>query len=246
MVHTNYINKVNFIRCGIHCHGIPFKKCSFIYIQIIRSWHLSKFRRYFIKEFPDFSNSVVVMKFIIIVHDNFFLIKSLSLEFEINEFISKFNNFIISSSLSTANFKVNFSHSRRQFFSSISYDNSSSSSVASCFFNANSNNSNSYKYNYFDCDYIYRLLHSEKHKLFSLCLRWNTNGWNYEKGDCIEYFNSLFKPLFLCFQETENGNDLSSNYPLKVILLNYKYICKRTDTFIPSLRGLFLFYHRSI
>ena len=32
MVHTNYINKVNFIRRGIRCHGIPFKKCSLIYI----------------------------------------------------------------------------------------------------------------------------------------------------------------------------------------------------------------------
>ena len=88
MVHTNYINKVNFIRCGIHCHGIPFKKCSFIYIQIIRSWHLSKFRRYLTKKFPDFSNSVVAVKHIITVHDNFFIIKSLSSSSKINEFIS--------------------------------------------------------------------------------------------------------------------------------------------------------------
>jgi len=89
-------------------------------------------------------------------------------------------------------------------------------------------------------------LHSEKHKLFSLCLSWNTNGWNYGKRDGIEYFNSLFKPLFLCFQETGNGTDLSSEYPCKVKLPNYKYFCKRADTSIPGLRGLFLFYHRSI
>jgi len=248
MVHTNYINKVNFIRRGIHCHGIPFKKCSIIYIRGIR---ISIFRRYLTKKFPDFSNSVIAVKHIITVHDNFFLIKSLSSSSEINEFISKFNNYIKSSSLSTAKFKgyshkVNFSHSRRHFFSSIYNDNSASSSAASCSFSANSNKSNSDKYNYSDPDNCYRLLHSEKHKLFSLCLSWNTNGWNYGKRDGIEYFNSLFKPLFLCFQETGNGTDLSGEYPCKVKLPNYKYFCKRADTSIPGLRGLFLFYHRSI
>jgi len=122
MLHTNYINKVNFLRRGIRCHGIPFKKCFLIYIQGILSWHLSKIRRYLTIEFPDFSNFVVAVKHIITVHDNFFLIKSLSSGSEINEFISRFNNYIINSSLSTAKFKifshkVNFSHSRRQFFS---------------------------------------------------------------------------------------------------------------------------------
>jgi len=117
MVHTYYINKVNFIRQGIGCHGIPFKKCFLVYIRGIHSWHLSKFRRYLTKKFPDFSNSVVAVKHIIIVHDNSFLIKSLSSTSEINEFISKFNNYIKSSSLFTAKFKgfshnINFSHSR--------------------------------------------------------------------------------------------------------------------------------------
>jgi len=88
---------------------------------------------------------VVSVKHIIIVHDNFFLIKSLSSGSEINEFISRFNNYIINSSLSTAKFKIinhkiNFSHSRRQFFSSISNDNSASSFVASCSYSGNSNN----------------------------------------------------------------------------------------------------------
>jgi len=43
---------------------------------------------------------------------------------------------------------------------------------------------------------------------FSFCLSWNTNGWNFvkkkkkkkKKKDNIEYFNMIFKPLFLCFQ----------------------------------------------
>jgi len=34
---------------------------------------------------------------------------------------------------------------------------------------------------------------------FSFCLSWNTNGWNCVKRDSIEYFNTIFKLLFLCF-----------------------------------------------
>jgi len=64
---------------------------------------------------------VVAVKHIITVHDNFFLVKSLSSSSEINKFISKFNYYTKCSSLSTTRFKgfshkVNFSHSRRQFF----------------------------------------------------------------------------------------------------------------------------------
>jgi hypothetical protein len=48
--------------------------------------------------------------------------------------------------------------------------------------------------------------HSNTEK-FSFCLSWNTNGWNFVKRDSIEYFNMVFKPLFLCFQETGNGTN---------------------------------------
>jgi len=126
-------------------------------------------------------------------------------------------------------------------FFSISNNNSTSSSVTSYSFSANSNNSNSDKYNYSDPDNCYRL-YSEKHKLFSLYFGCNTNGWNYGKRDGIEYFNSLFNPLFICFQETGNDTDLSGEYPCKAKLPNYKYFSKRSDTSIPkALEGCFYF-----
>jgi len=46
------------------------------------------------------------------------------------------------------------------------------------------------------------------------------------KRNSIEYFNTIFKPLFLCFQETGNGTNEARN-PCKVTLPNYKYFLKR-------------------
>jgi len=79
---------------------------------------------------------------------------------------------------------------------------------------------------------------------FFFCLRWNTNGSNFVKRDHIEYLNTIFKPLFLYFQETGNGiNDIRN--PCKVTLPNYKYFQKRMDPNTPSCRGLYLGHHVS-
>ena len=79
---------------------------------------------------------------------------------------------------------------------------------------------------------------------FSFCLSWNTNGWNFVKRDNIEYFNTIFKPLFICFQETGNGTN-EVRYLCKVTLTNYKYFLKRMDPTTPGFRGLYLGYHVS-
>jgi len=50
----------------------------------------------------------------------------------------------------------------------------------------------------------FHILTQEK---FSFCLSWDTNGWNFVKRDSIEYFNLIFKPLFLYFKETSNGTN---------------------------------------
>jgi len=250
-----YINKVNFIRRGIRCHGISLKKCYIIYIRGIRSWHLTKFRKYIKSKFPEFYDSVIAIKQVININDNFFQVKSTAPENSVKEFITKFNSLIKSSNCSFAkgkghSHKINFSHLRREFFTS-SFNNKSKSSLNNC--NDTSickSNNSSYdsNTNWFDADSneCYRLLHNKIHESISLCLSWNTNGWNFEKKDGIEYFNSLFKPIFLCFQETGNGTELTSNSPCKVYLPNYKYFCKRVDKSIPGLRGLYLFYDRSI
>jgi len=64
------------------------------------------------------------------------------------------------------------------------------------------------------------------------------------KRDSIEYFNTIFKPLFLCFQETGNGINEARN-PCKVTLPNNKYFLKRIDPTTPGCRGLYLGYHVS-
>ena len=55
-------------------------------------------------------------------------------------------------------------------------------------------------------------------KEFSLGVSWNTNGWNFDKKDSVEFFISMYKPLFLCFQETGNDSGSSSKYPCRVSL----------------------------
>jgi len=80
---------------------------------------------------------------------------------------------------------------------------------------------------------------------FTFCLSWNTNGWNHEKKDTIEYFIASFKPLFVCFQETGNGSGSTSSYPCRVSLRNYKYFFKKADNSVPGKRGLYLGFHKS-
>jgi len=64
------------------------------------------------------------------------------------------------------------------------------------------------------------------------------------KRDSIEYFNTMFKPLFICFQETGNGTNEARNL-CKVTFPNYKYFLKRMDPTTPGCRGLYLGYHVS-
>jgi len=64
------------------------------------------------------------------------------------------------------------------------------------------------------------------------------------KRDSIEYFNTIFKPFFICFQETGNDSNEARN-PCNVTLPNYKYFLKRMDPTTPGCRGLYLGYHVS-
>ena len=71
-----------------------------------------------------------------------------------------------------------------------------------------------------------------------------TNRWNFMKRDSIEYFNMIFKSLFLCFQEVGNGTN-DARIPCKVTLPKYKYFQKIMDPNTPSYRGLYLGHHVS-
>ena len=72
---------------------------------------------------------------------------------------------------------------------------------------------------------------------FLFCLSWNTNSWDFVKrnSNILSTSTPFLKPLFLCFQETDNDiND--ARYPCKVTLSNYKYFQKRMDPNTPLQR----------
>jgi len=64
------------------------------------------------------------------------------------------------------------------------------------------------------------------------------------KRDSIEYFNAIFKPLFLCFQETGYGTK-DDRFSCKLTLSNYKYFQERMDPYSPGCRGLYFGCHVS-
>jgi len=64
----------------------------------------------------------------------------------------------------------------------------------------------------------------------------------YVKRDSIEYFNTFFKPFFLCFQETGNDTNDDRN-SCKVTSPNHKYFQKRMDPNTSSCKDLYLGHH---
>jgi len=57
--------------------------------------------------------------------------------------------------------------------------------------------------NFYSCH-----LHSNS-SFFNICSSWNINSWNSEKRDGVMYLNSVFKPVCICLQETDNSKFLS-------------------------------------
>jgi len=229
MDHTNYTNKINYIRRGIRCHGIDISDTYVIFIRRIRSWTLPKFRNFLEKNFPEFNNTIVAVKHSSLLNDNLYQIKTTASEENINKFIDSFKLIIKKCSInfhrcSRKNHKPSFALIRRKLCHSKKNikDITDFSEINNSFTSKNNLNE------------------------FSFCLSWNTNGWNNKKRDGILYFFSLFKPLFVCFQETGNGTNSSNVIPCKITLPKYKYFCKRANNTIPGLRGLYIFYNRSL
>ena len=54
-------------------------------------------------------------------------------------------------------------------------------------------------------DFLYGSIYSPSTQFFNLCVSWNINGQNTEKGDDIRYFNEIFKPICICLQEVGNS-----------------------------------------
>ena len=239
-----YIKNKNYIVRGSRCYGIPIDDTRLIYIRGIHSWPMGKLRSFLESQLQhDLLNTILSIRRITNLNDNFFKIKVLASESTttniINFFQSKLQHISIAQlTCSRKNHKTTLSSQRTNMLINSDLHNSSTNSVYSQPTSSasllHSNNTISQQSN---------VLNQSDN--FSFCLSWNTDGWNHGKKDSIKYFIAIYKPLFLCFQETGNGSGSNSRYPCKISIPNYKYFFKKADDSIPGKRGLFLGYHKS-
>jgi len=270
---SDYCKGVNFINRGSRCYGIPLEETALFYIRYLCSWPIKKMWKFLERYFTDVEVSVASIKRITNSNDTFIKIKICGSSDEINKaheiLVKKLKKASVSIlKVSRRNHKYNFSSLRRMQSGSSNIDmsnnyidsnqNNAACSSSSTNLTSNSNytissisrNDNSLIQQHFisntDCNYsVYSNTSAFNSNTFPFCLSWNTNGWNFEKRDSIEYFISIYKPLFLCFQETGNGSGSNSNYPCWVRLKNFKHFFKKAEPEIPGKRGLYLGYHNS-
>ena len=255
---TNYIRNKNYILRGSRCYGIPLDNTRLIYIRGVNSWSLENMRLFLKTHLKDQYNNILSVRRITNFNDNFFKIKVLANDDTIKIFTDIFKSTRQSISVthfkcSNRNHKYSFSSLKKklQFSSNSSSSSSINLNISTPSFSSNapsnfecqlpSTDSNTHPQNCTNncsnsCDHD---------NSFPFCLSWNTDGWNHNKRDSIEFFIAMYKPLFLCFQETGNGTGSNGHYPCRVCLPNYRYFFKKADDSIPGKRGLYLGYHKS-
>ncbi|OUM62653.1 hypothetical protein PIROE2DRAFT_20786, partial [Piromyces sp. E2] len=261
MVNSKLLKSIKnrkYFNRGNRCYGIPLTSLCMIFIRGIRSWPEPQLWKFLNKNFKDEINSFISFKYTNHFGDSFFRVKvKLTLEQsrkicsklealvpyitasynKVSHFINKksFKNIkrgLLCSKSSTFKISNNTSTYPHSHSSTLS-NNSSQATVPSNSFVSST------------VDSSFTANNDSFNQKFSFCLSWNTNGWNFSKRDGIEYFNYIFKPLFLCFQETGNGSKLDDDIFCKVTVRNYRYFRKKTIVESPGMRGLFLGYHRS-
>ena len=221
----------HLLRRGLRCYGINISSTRHIYIHGIFSWTVSKMWNVLENKFSEFFNNILAIKRYSFYHrKSYFIIKIKNYGFDFNAFKDKFCNLFRNCSVEYSrckkwNHKISITKERRKILLYPSH--------------IPKNNHNDHVLDISLSDY------DPSDKKSSFCLCWNTNGWNSEKKDGIEYFISLFKPKFLCFQETGNGSRLRSNYPCKVSLPNYACFFKRKEAKVPGMRGLYIGFHKT-
>ncbi|ORX64455.1 hypothetical protein BCR32DRAFT_287089 [Anaeromyces robustus] len=267
MVRNFYNSNENsnvFVR-GFRCYGTDINNTSIIFINGLHSWTNAYMMDFLESNLKEFNKYILSVKRSMCSRGWYFRIKVLSSDFKFDDFKKKFVSYISNASLSYSNCthyirKRSLQQIRNQLFSSSTNFNDSINNQSNSTTNFNdsinnqsnstttssqSNTSDSFQRNSLVSIHSnLNTLNSIKDK-FTFCLSWNTNGWNHEKKDSIEYFITLFKPLFLCFQETKNGSGANSSQPCKVTIPNYRYFVRRAVDSIPGMRGLFLGYHKS-
>jgi len=232
MDQLNSTNTTNHLfKRGLRCYGIDISSTMHVYIHGIFSWPVSKLWNVLENKFSDYAKYILaIKKFPFHYKNSYLVLKVLSKDFNFEGFTKDFcehfkNCTIVKSRCSRRNHKVSFTKERDKILINSAVDD-----------------------NTIDNDHFINLHSSDKQGKDNrppFCLSWNTNGWNPEKKDGIEYFISLFKPKFLCFQETGNGTRLRSNYPCRVNIPGYNCFFKRKEVNVNGMRGLYIGYHRS-
>ena len=255
------INKTAFFNRGNRCYGLPLTSMSIIFIRGIRSWSESQLWEFLNKNFSNIINSFISVKFTNHFGDSFFRVKvKLSLE-QARSFCEKLETLIpyITASCNKVSHFIN-KKSFNKIKRGLLCKKSSSEKISTISSPSTTHNINlqpttsSYTLNSptssntpISSSTIYCAPTDDPNVInqkCSFCLSWNTNGWNFNKRDGIEYFCSIFKPLFLCFQETGNGSKLDDNIFCKVTIQNYRYFRKKAIN-SPGMRGLYLGYHKT-
>lgn len=235
--------RYKYFNRGNRCYGIPVSKLCLIFVRGIRSWTEPQLWKFLNEKFNGLMNSIISVKYTNNFGDTFFRIKvklTLKQSKKFCKDLEKSNSLITASCIKVRNIttkrsfsdikngllcmKSSFRHSNIASTSNVITSTSSSPSQSSPNIPSNP------EFN---------------HQNISFCVSWNTNGWNYIKRDGIEYFNYIFRPLFLCFQETGNGSKLNDDIFCKVTVRNYRYFRKRAVKSNHGMRGLYLGYHRS-
>ena len=236
---------------GSRCYGTSIVNTGLIFSVVYTHLLMLKWRNLFILNAKKFNDNILSVKRIIKFNDSFFKIKVYVYTPYFN--LKKFN-VVFKKALSGVKIsycwcskwyhKVSFRHLKLNLISNNTSNDINTVNLSSTnLVNVNNGNHELIAPNIPNLNSQNPFSHSNTGK-FSFCLSWNTNGWNFVKRDSIEYFNTIFKPLFICFQET--GNDINdARNPCKVILPNYKYFQKRMDLYMPGSRGLYLGYHVS-
>ena len=249
---SNYCKGKNFIVRNSRCHGIPLEETGLFYIRYLYSWPEDRMWKFLDKKLKDRNVIILSVKRIAQIHDVFLRVKIFGSVEDISQVEKLLNeNFpkakISYLKYSRRNHKFTYSSLRHKFLDPLTstQNNSGTSSNSSISHNSISSLIKPTAFDLYPLNHISPANSLNNSNNFPFCLSWNTNGWNYDKKDSVEFFIAMYKPLFVCFQETGNGSGSNSNYPCRVTLKNYKYFFKKADEAIPGKRGLFLGYHNS-
>jgi len=230
---------------GSLCYGTSIDNTGLIFIRGIYSWTNAKMKKFIHSKCKKFNDNILSIQRITKFNDSVFRIKVYTPNFNLKKFKKVFKKALSVVKISYCrcskwNHKVFFRYLKQNLISyhtsnDINTVNLSSTNLV----NVNNGNHELIAPNIPNINSQNPFSHSYTGK-FSFCLSWNTNGWNFVKRDSIEYFNTIFKPLFICFQETGNGTNEARN-PCKVTLSNYIYFLKKNGSYYSWLQR-FIFW----